>query len=219
MKGLILPFAALLLSFSTVSNAVSMAYDFAAEGNVHEAGYTTFDTDMHGNNSPGHSPTDGLPGGLKITASDGAGGYYYPYMDGHWKADAGLGVCKSLTNSCGSDDNQMSGEYIHMEFGYVVDVLSLDIIGDHVPVTDNAIFNYSLDKGSSWAQINFGTGNSLIETLMITGVDKTFDYHIQGGQMYLSAMTVSPVPIPTAFWLFGTALIGFVGLSRRTSLS
>jgi hypothetical protein len=71
MKGLILPFAALLLSFSTVSNAVSMAYDFAAEGNVHEAGYTTFDTDMHGNNSPGHSPTDGLPGGLKITASDG----------------------------------------------------------------------------------------------------------------------------------------------------
>ena len=219
MKGLILPFAALLLSFSTVSNAVSMAYDFAAEGNVHEAGYTTFDTDMHGNNSPGHSPTDGLPGGLKITASDGAGGYYYPYMDGHWKADAGLGVCKSLTNSCGSDDNQMSGEYIHMEFGYVVDVLSLDIIGDHVPVADNAIFNYSLDKGSSWAQINFGTGNSLIETLMITGVDKTFDYHIQGGQMYLSAMTVSPVPIPTAFWLFGTALIGFVGLSRRTSLS
>jgi hypothetical protein len=34
-----------------------------------------------------------------------------------------------------------------------------------------------------------------------------------------SAMKVSPVPVPTAFWLFGTALIGFVGLSRRTSLS
>ena len=219
MKKLILPFAALFLGFSTASNAVSTTYDFAAEGNVHEAGYTLFDTDMHGNNSLGHNATNGLPGGLKITASDGGSGVYYPYMDGHWKADAGLGVCTTVTNSCGSDDNQMPGEYIHMVFSYVVDVLSLDIIGDHVPVVDNAIFHYSLDQGLNWAQINFGTGNSLIETLMITGVDKTFDYHIQDGQMYLSAMTVSPVPVPAAFWLFGTALIGFVGLSRRTSLS
>ena len=130
-----------------------------------------------------------------------------------------LGVCTTVTNSCGSDDNQMPGEYIHMAFSYVVDVLSLDIIGDHVPVVDNAIFHYSLDQGLSWAQINFGAGNSLIETLVITGVNKTFDYHIQDGQMYLSAMTVSPVPVPAAVWLFGTALIGFVGFSRRTNLS
>ena len=111
-----------------------------------------------------------------------------------------------------------------MEFSYVADVLSLDIIGDHVRVVDNAIFHYSLDQGFNWAQIAFGEGNSLIETLMITGVDKTFDYTITGGQMYLSAMTassitVSSVPVPAAFWLFGTALIGFVGLSRKTSLS
>ena len=30
---------------------------------------------------------------------------------------------------------------------------------------------------------------------------------------------VSPVPVPAAFWLFGTALIGFVGMSRRTKNS
>ena len=116
MKKLILPFAALLLSFSTVSNAVSMTYGFAAEGNVHEAGYTLFDTDNHGNDDPGHSATNGLSGGLKITVSD-------------------------------------------------------------------------------------------------------VDYGIEEGQVYLSAMTASPVPVPTTFWLFGTALIGFVSLSRRTSLS
>ena len=116
MKGLILPLAALLLSFLTVSNAVSMTNDFAAEGNVHKAGYTLFDTDNHGNDDPGHSATNGLSVGLKITASDGG-------------------------------------------------------------------------------------------------------YGIEDGQVYLSAMTASPVPVPTAFWLFGTALIGFVSLSRRTSLS
>ena len=29
---------------------------------------------------------------------------------------------------------------------------------------------------------------------------------------------VSPIPVPAAFWLFGTALIGFVGMSRRTGV-
>ena len=28
----------------------------------------------------------------------------------------------------------------------------------------------------------------------------------------------SPVPVPAAFWLFGTALIGFIGFSRRTKV-
>ena len=28
----------------------------------------------------------------------------------------------------------------------------------------------------------------------------------------------SPIPVPAAFWLFGTALIGFIGISRRTKV-
>jgi len=28
-------------------------------------------------------------------------------------------------------------------------------------------------------------------------------------------LSINPVPVPAAFWLFGTALIGFVGISRR----
>jgi hypothetical protein len=31
-------------------------------------------------------------------------------------------------------------------------------------------------------------------------------------------INVSAVPVPAAVWLFGTALIGFVGMSRRTSI-
>jgi hypothetical protein len=30
---------------------------------------------------------------------------------------------------------------------------------------------------------------------------------------------ISPIPVPAAFWLFGTALIGFVGISRRRKVS
>ena len=32
------------------------------------------------------------------------------------------------------------------------------------------------------------------------------------------AYTPSVVPVPAAIWLFGTALIGFIGISRRTKV-
>lgn len=34
-----------------------------------------------------------------------------------------------------------------------------------------------------------------------------------------SESELSPVPMPSAFWLFGAALIGFVGMSRRTNVN
>ena len=38
------------------------------------------------------------------------------------------------------------------------------------------------------------------------------------GSGALDNLTYSVVPVPTAFWLFGTALLGFIGFSRRTSI-
>ena len=38
-------------------------------------------------------------------------------------------------------------------------------------------------------------------------------------QFYLSAMEVSAVPVPAAIWLFGSALVGFVGFGRRRSIA
>jgi hypothetical protein len=35
------------------------------------------------------------------------------------------------------------------------------------------------------------------------------------GGFDIDAVRVSPVPLPAAAWLFGSALIGFFGLSRR----
>jgi len=47
------------------------------------------------------------------------------------------------------------------------------------------------------------------------------DYYRTGSNTpeYLTAsLNLTPVPVPAAFWMFGTALIGFVGFSRRTTL-
>jgi len=38
-----------------------------------------------------------------------------------------------------------------------------------------------------------------------------------GSISHVAIYGVSPVPVPAAFWLFGTALIGFIGYSRRIS--
>jgi len=42
------------------------------------------------------------------------------------------------------------------------------------------------------------------------------DKNLSHLSFYTSGM--SPVPVPAAFWLFGTALIGFIGISRRTKV-
>ena len=40
----------------------------------------------------------------------------------------------------------------------------------------------------------------------------------QGAISHVAIYGVSPIPVPAAFWLFGTALIGFIGFSRRTAV-
>jgi hypothetical protein len=40
----------------------------------------------------------------------------------------------------------------------------------------------------------------------------------RGAISHVAIYGVSPIPVPAAFWLFGTALIGFIGFSRRTKV-
>jgi hypothetical protein len=39
-----------------------------------------------------------------------------------------------------------------------------------------------------------------------------------GGDDLYFTQIASPIPLPAAAWLFGTALIGFVGYSRRRKI-
>ena len=228
MKRLALLWFVFLAGTFTSAQAVTV-YQFDDQGNHIENAYSSFDTDPLVNADS--IQTDGLV----ITASNGGGlptvpsfitassDPAYAYMDGNWKQDAGLGVCQSLTNSCGSDDNQMQGEFIHMVFDTLVEILTLDITGNHEAVTQGTEFWYSLDGGNNWDMRDIGgqvIGPAL--DLNVSWITDTLDYTIKagpgGGEMYLSAMTVSPIPVPAAFWLFGTALVGFISFSRRTKV-
>jgi hypothetical protein len=155
---------------------------------------------------------------------------YHAYMDSNSSnEDGGLGVCKQADGNCAgsADDNQTDGEFIHMVFDEVVNILSLDITGDHTVVDDKAEFWYSLDGGFKWFSQDLtgqhiGANAGGIDDISI-GVlfNKTLDYTIMHGlnspdaQMYLSSMTVAAVPVPAAVWLFGSALVGMVSFGKR----
>ncbi|MGI9319103.1 MAG: VPLPA-CTERM sorting domain-containing protein [bacterium] len=39
------------------------------------------------------------------------------------------------------------------------------------------------------------------------------------GIAFVDTGSINPVPVPAAVWLFGTALIGFIGVSRRRKVT
>lgn len=68
------------------------------------------------------------------------------------------------------------------------------------------IFMMALNEGS----FNIGLHVRSFETMTMGQDGKFIDY----SESFV--LNPNPIPVPAAFWLFGTALIGFIGLSRRT---
>jgi len=67
-------------------------------------------------------------------------------------------------------------------------------------------------EGGFWIQLGFGSK-------YVYTTDGTPRRGTNTPEYLTAQLTVSPVPVPAAVWLFGTALIGFVGMSRRTKIS
>jgi len=89
----------------------------------------------------------------------------------------------------------------------------------------NALNASAQANGGFWIQLGFG---SLYDTDIAcpepSGYSKhkstnTCDKPYNTPEYLTAALTVSAVPVPAAFWLFGSALIGFIGISRRTRVS
>ena len=84
----------------------------------------------------------------------------------------------------------------------------------------HAIEGPSKFNGGGYWEVNEGSSSVYSGGLLMAGItsfdltgfgDKFSDYA-------LARIEYSAVPIPAAFWMFGTALIGFVAISRRTKV-
>ena len=69
---------------------------------------------------------------------------------------------------------------------------------------------WEINEGAS--EYNSGLTMAGITSFTLTGFGDHFSDYA------LARINYSVVPVPAAFWMFGTALIGFVAMSRRTKL-
>ena len=71
----------------------------------------------------------------------------------------------------------------------------------------NVFFSYELVGGNANAMY------------LVGGIGQRYYYTPTAHPGTFAVATLSPVPVPAAVWLFGTALIGFVGMSRRRKIA
>lgn len=99
-----------------------------------------------------------------------------------------------------------------------------DFVGTDGTQTDTGSTNFfSFSSNASFIAFAIGggqlDGKHFFLSLLSPGtINIEFDKYGQtgGGLSHYTEFGASPVPVPSAVWLFGTALIGFVGISRRT---
>ena len=223
-KKIFAPLAALaVMLFSSQASAVTFNFIDLTEkaGGLGESSWSTLSAADH---------ADLNHFGLTITghATNDDDAAQFVYLD--W-GNAGLGVCKdaagapsganpnSGANSCNpsSDDNVTVGEYL--EFSFTQDVM-----------VDNIWFNNNHDGGfDPTDKVTIGLAEYAVMTGYADGPNGIGSFFLMAGdklkvaynneEFYVSGMAVSAVPVPAAIWLFGSALLGFVGLGRRTNVA
>jgi len=88
-------------------------------------------------------------------------------------------------------------------------------IRDEVPpfdlISDESLPTYlDFSKAEELNPDELGGNHGLIQTQGLTGVDP-----LQSANFSIDSFSMTVVPIPSAVWLFGSGLIGLIGMARR----
>jgi hypothetical protein len=248
MKKLaILLFGAFALATSA-NAAVVFNFDLEADttaGGTGEAGYQPLDTTLGTFNL---LPTGLIAKGW-YQDETGADILVHAYLDGPSGSPpkrAGLGVCSTGLTTGGECVNNKDDNIGHGPGAVPTgspnlnthEWLSLDITnvaGDgiqgmrfkgigHDPAPDDGVVDYRVN-GGAWMSATFGALSIMfldnVQTLDLAmggafNPNQNHDGHLED-QFYLASMTV--VPVPAAVWLFGTAMLGLIGLRRKTKMN
>jgi hypothetical protein len=168
----------------------------------------------------------------------GNGLIYDDIKDITWTANANINGLMTWTQAVSWADNLVLGGYsdwrlpttIPATYGYNQTGSELGelfynelggVAGSSITITHNANYNLFTNVQSyaywSGAEYSPGSGNAwLFVTLNGYQSPSTKDY-----QYYAWAVRpgdVSAVPVPAAFWLFGSGLMGLLGFKRRSSI-
>ena len=145
-------------------------------------------------------------------------------------AGCGDGICDNPDDEGSRFSNKATG-IISFQFNQAIQLLSLDFFDvetaedgrtpnnrirlfdtNNVEVLANTYYTPDTGGDNLWDQVLFDV--SLHSELRNIG---RVDVYLAGSGA-IDNLKYNVVPVPAAFWLFGTALIGFIGFSRRTSV-
>lgn len=147
----------------------------------------------------------------------------------HWDSKDGLGIDPTGTYSYEKDEIE-GFEVLTIRFDQVVNLNSIGLSDFFIERDING--NLFTEQGEYWvnddtatkervhAVTSFNNGELLLQGLdvNITSISFASLGRILGSQNHefaLQSLGVSAVPVPAAIWLFGSALLGMVTISRR----
>lgn len=208
IKSISLAATALVLSTSVNASLVSVDLNTAGDGLL------THDT-VSGLNWLDLTQTKGFSYNFVSSELGSAGlydGYRYATNDevvnlflDNYSIDLSSG---GIISEAGVDPDILSAAEL---FGNIANIFSADY---------NGFLGYTDDSPSEGRQTRIG----LLTCDVCTGFESTYtavgtDYSQSSGHSYTGSylVQVSTVPVPAAAWLFGSGLIGLVGIARRKS--
>jgi hypothetical protein len=213
----------LLLLFSVAVSSVAHAttFDFAAVADG-DASYGAAAGEY------GASSIIFTRDGISVTAAGASSldddAFQFAYLDSTWThggggGEGGFGVCADLSgDQCtpSSDDNVTIGETLLLTFSQEVIITGITFRnGEHNPVFgEGAVFGLVVDGDTKADQIlEFSYSQSWQGTSFEFINDNASD--TDPFRFYMSALTVTAVPVPPAVWLFASGLLGLFGVARR----
>jgi len=231
LRKLLLPVGFLASFFC--NGAVASYLDFT-DGTI---GLTTF-TDVSTNGFAGS--IDGI--GFTLTAADADGSVNFNETrvdgDGSFCQSSGPLKCDNDGAGIGNDEitglSDVSGQILKLEFDTVVYISNFDFLdlylnrdsekgGEQVRISidgiaDPFIVNATGSSGDGgYARLDLlALGGAILgQVIEFTAYQGALLQDDRNNDYAFAAITISAVPVPAAAWLFGTALIGLAGFSKR----
>ena len=181
---------------------------------------------------------DSVTSGIATVSYGGTSATPNPETCTDFDAAGLLGTCTTSDVNGGNDDalwTFLAGDNVWKEDGadnsglslagsYKTDAAFIPGASNDVDIIYNPGNNFVDCSADCWLVVKDGSAQPAryLFNLALLGWDgmETIDLNnfFSGNAISHVALygNVSPIPVPAAFWLFGTALIGFVGMSRRT---